>query len=181
MGRRAHRPNDMWISGDEARLSARWRLELGARPSRNQTTIVQHRLAFQRTNSGKLKAHTIGEHRSALDAERTCGRRIHATWRQDFMRRTWTAMSVFLWACAGGQTPQPNTAAEASAAQSQAAAQPEGMAARLPLPKRAAWREQRQDGARQHRSGGLCAEQRPTARRWPARAAPAIALRPAKP
>src|SRR4051794_18148410 len=38
----------------------------------------------------------------------------------EFMRRTWTAMSVFLWACAGGQTPAPNSAAEANAGQSQA-------------------------------------------------------------
>ncbi len=28
------------------------------------------------------------------------------------MRRTWTTMSVLLWACGGGQTPQPVTAAE---------------------------------------------------------------------
>jgi hypothetical protein len=38
------------------------------------------------------------------------------------MRGTWTAMSVFLWACAGGQTPAPNTAAEATAGQPQAEA-----------------------------------------------------------
>ncbi len=41
------------------------------------------------------------------------------------MRGTWTAMSVFLWACAGGQTPAPNTAVEAngsSAPATQAAA-----------------------------------------------------------
>ncbi len=33
------------------------------------------------------------------------------------MRRTWTAMSLLLWACGGSQTPQPVTAVEATSAE----------------------------------------------------------------
>ena len=46
------------------------------------------------------------------------------------MRGTWTAMSVFLWACAGGQSPAPNSAAEAKVSSTPATPAPEALTAK---------------------------------------------------